>query len=128
MLDKFILKSTSLRIVIMENNSSKQKGYEVDLVENNDENNLYHAIGAISINKLTILSSCIYININKSNQYPYLKLISAIYNLSDDNFAENHNNNPRLIISYNLCNDGKFLNNWDNPNFFPIVFLTLISL
>lgn len=112
----------------MENDNSKRKGYWADLVENNDENNLYHTIEAIDINELRILSSCIYTNVNKSKQYLYLKLISTIYNLSDNNAAENHNNNLKLVISYNLHNDGESLNSWDNPNFFPIAFPTLISL
>ena len=123
--DEYIFEGILLKDVVIENDSSKRKGYRADIVENNDENNLHHAIGALSINELGILSSYIYININKSKQNQYLKLISAIYNLSDNNVVENHNNNPRLVISYNSYNDGKPLNDWNNHNFFPIAFLTL---
>lgn len=54
----------------MKNDSSKHKGYKADLVENKDENNLHSAIGAVDINKLGILSSCIYTNVNESRQNP----------------------------------------------------------
>lgn len=119
MLDEYISKGISSRIVIMENDSSKHKGYRADLVENKDENNLFSAIGAADINKLGILSSCIYTNVNESRQNLYLKLISAIHNLSDDNAVDDHNNNPKPVISYNLYSDRKPLNDWDNPNRFP---------
>ena len=71
------------------------------------------------------MSGCIYKDVNKSRQNPYLILISAIHNLSDDNTAEDHNNNSRLVISYNLYGDGKLLNDWDNPDIFSIAFLAL---
>ena len=105
--DEYIPKGISSRVVIMENDSSERKGYEADLVENNDKNDLYHAIG---INKSRILSGYIYIDVNKSRQNLYLKLISAIHNLSDDNVVEDHNDDLKPVISYNLDGDGKLLN------------------
>lgn len=74
---------------------------------------------------MEILSGYIYIDINKSRQNPYLKLISTIYNLSDGNVIENNNNKPRPIISYNLHSDGIPLNDLNNPDFFSIAFSTL---
>lgn len=50
----------------MENDSSKHKGYEASLVENNHKNNLHYTIGFTNINELSILASCFYTNINKS--------------------------------------------------------------
>lgn len=123
--NEFIPKSISLRVIIMKNNSSEHKGYRANLVENNEENNLHYAIKSAGINELGTLSGCIYIDINESRQNPYIKLISVIHNLSDDNGVENHNNETRLVISYNLYDDGKPLNNWDNPDFFPIAFSAL---
>ena len=79
------------------------------------------------INKFGILSGCIYTNTNESRQNRYLKLISAIYNFSNDNGAEDHNNEMRPVISYNLYGKRKPLNDWDNPNFFPIAFSVLFS-
>ena len=61
-LDEYIPEGILLRVVIIENNSSEYKGYGADIVENNDENNLYYAIGAASINESRILSGCTYIN------------------------------------------------------------------
>lgn len=99
-----------MRIVVIENNSSKRKGYEADLVENNYENDLDYAIRAVGINELGILSNCIYTDVNKSRQNLYLKLIFAIQNLFDDNAAEDHNNYLGPLISYNLYNNEKPLN------------------
>ncbi len=94
----------------MENDSSEREGYGANLAENNEENDLHHAIGSASINELGILNGCIYTDINESRQNLYLKLISAIFNLSNDNDAEDHNNKTRPVISYNLHGDGKPLN------------------
>ncbi|MCJ1349551.1 hypothetical protein MMC31_007792 [Peltigera leucophlebia] len=124
---EFIPKGISSRIVVIENDSSERKGYGADLVENNDENDLHHAIEAAGINESGILSACIYTDVNESRQNPYLKLISAIHNLFDDNDAEHHNDDSRPVISYNFHGDGKPLNDWDNPDFFPITFPTLFS-
>ncbi len=128
--DEFISKDILSRIVIMENDISKRKGYGIDLSKNNDENDLHHAIGFTGINKLGILSSCIYTNINESRQNLYLKLISAIHNLlndsaPDDNGVKDHSADLPLVITYNLHGDRKPLNDWDNPDFFPIAFLAL---
>lgn len=109
----------------MENNSSERKDYETNLVENNNKNDLYHAIGATGINELGILSGYIYTNINKSKQNPYLKLIFAIHNLFDNYAAEDHNNNPRPVIGYNFYGNRKSLNDWDNFALFPIAFSAL---
>ena len=95
MLDEYIFKGILLKVVIMENSNSEHKGYGADLVENNDENDLHHAIKAAGINELGILSRCIYIDINESRPNLYLKLISAIHNLSDDNVTKDHNNKCR---------------------------------
>ena len=64
--DEYIPKGISSRVVVMENNSSEWEGYGADLVENNDGNDLHHAVGATGINELGILSSYIYTNVNKS--------------------------------------------------------------
>lgn len=65
-LDEFIYEGILSGVVIMENNSFEPEGHKVNLVKNNDKNNLYHAIESAGINKLRILSGCIYIDINKS--------------------------------------------------------------
>lgn len=49
--DEFFPKGISSRFVIMENDSSKHKSYRANLVDNNEENNLHHAIGSVSINE-----------------------------------------------------------------------------
>ncbi len=109
--DEFIPESISSRVVVIENDSFVRKGYKVNLVENNNKNNLYHVIRSVSINKSEILNGCIYTNVNESRQNPYWKLIFAIYNLSNDNIVEDHNDKPRLVISYNLHGNEKLLNN-----------------
>ena len=76
--------------------------YVANLAKNNEENDLHHAIGSAGINESGILSSCIYIDVNKFKQNPYLKLISTIHKLFDDNDIEDHNNKTKPIISYNL--------------------------
>ncbi len=108
--DEFISKGISLRVIVMENDSSERKGYKTNLAENNEENNLHHVIGSADINESGILSGCIYTDINESRQNSYLKLISAIHNLSNDNGAEDHNDETMPVISYNLHGDEKLLN------------------
>ena len=66
--DEFISRGISSEYVFIENDSSECKDYGTDLLKNNDENNLHQAIRAANINELGILSSCIYINVNKSRQ------------------------------------------------------------
>lgn len=109
----------------MKNNSYKYKDYEANLATKNEENNLYHAIRSTDINKTRILSSYIYIKVNKFKQNLYLNFDSIIYNFSNDNSTENHNNEIRLVISDNLYYNRKPLNNWVNSNCYPIIFFTL---
>ncbi len=123
--NEFISNGILLRVIIIENNSSKYKSYGANLAENNEENDLHHIIGSADINESRILSNCIYININESRQNLYLKLIFIIHNLSDDNSTEDHKDEMRPIISYNLHGDRKPLNDGNNPDFFLIAFPTL---
>lgn len=58
----------------------------------------------------THLEQLYYTDVNESRQKPYLKLISAIHNLFDDNATEDYNDEPRLVVSYNLHGDEKILN------------------
>lgn len=71
--NEFIFKSISFRVIVIKNNSSEYKGYRANLAENNKENDLHHTIKSININKLGILSSYVYININESRQNLYSK-------------------------------------------------------
>ncbi len=123
--DEFISESISSRVIVIENDSSERKGYGAKLAENNEENDVHQAIGSAGINESGILSGCIYTDVNECRQNPYLKLISAIHNLSIDNDAEDYNDETRLLISYNLHSDGKPLNDGDNPDFFSIAFPAL---
>ncbi len=69
--NEFISKGISSRVIVMENDSSKCKGYEVNIADNNKKNSLHHTIGSIDINKLGILSSYIYMDVNESRQNLY---------------------------------------------------------
>lgn len=64
--DMFIFDGISSIIVIIENNYSKHKDYGTNLAKINEKNNLNHTIGSIGINKLRILNSYIYTDINES--------------------------------------------------------------
>lgn len=64
--DIFILDGISSINVIIENNYSEHKDYRTNLAEINEKNNLNHTIGSVGINKLRILNSCIYTDINES--------------------------------------------------------------
>ncbi len=66
MLNEFIPTGISLRVIIMENDSSKRKVYEANLAKNNEKNKLYHVIEITDINELEILSGCIYTDIDES--------------------------------------------------------------
>ncbi len=125
MLNEFIPEGILSRVIVMENDSSEHEGYGRNLAENNEKNNLYHAIGSVGINESGIFSGDIYTDVNESRQNPYLKLISAIHNLSNDNDAEDHNDKTRPVINCNLHGDGKPFNDWDNLDFIPIAFPAL---
>ncbi len=49
--DEFIPKGISSRVVIMEDDNSKRKGYRANLAKNNEENDLHHIIRFAGINK-----------------------------------------------------------------------------
>lgn len=80
--DEFIPQGIFSRVVTMDQDHSEREGYGADLSANNDENNLHHAIESAGMNNTGLLSGCISTDVNKSRQNPYLKLISATYNLS----------------------------------------------
>lgn len=125
--DEFIPGDILLRIIVIENNNFEHKGYIENLAKSHKENDLYYAIRFTGINESGIMSGYIYTNVNISRQNSYVKLIFTIYNLSNENTAEDHNAESKLIINYNLYSDGKPLNYLDNPEFFPIAFPTLFS-
>lgn len=113
--DEFIPEEILSKIVIIESDISEYKGYEADLSKNNDKNDLNHTIKSVNINESGILSSGIYTDVNKSRQNPYLKLISIIHKLwndssLEDNSVKDHSIDPPLVITYNLYNDRKLLN------------------
>lgn len=110
MQDELISKDISSWVVVIDNNSSEHKDYAAHLAENNKENDLHHGIGSASINESGILNGCIYTDVNESRHNLYLKLISAIHNLFDDNAANDYHVKLRLVISYYLFTDGKPLN------------------
>lgn len=110
MQDELISKDISSWVVVIDNNSSKHKDYEAHLVENNKENDLHHVFRSASNNELGILNGYIYTDVHESRDNLYLKFISAIHNLFDDNAANDYNDKLRPVISYYLFNDGKPLN------------------
>lgn len=122
---KFILEGILLKVIVMENDSSKRKGYGANLAEKKEKNDLHYAIGFADINKSGILSGYIYTNVNESRHNLYFKLISAIHNFCNNNSAEDHNNKTSLVISYNLYGNRKPFNDWDNLDFFLITFFIL---
>lgn len=87
-LDEFIFKSILSRVLIMKNDGSEHKDYKANLARKNEDNNLHHIIRSAVIYELEILSGYIIIDVNKSKPNLYLKLISTIYNLSDDNITK----------------------------------------
>lgn len=80
-LDEFILESISSRIVSINQGSEKCKVYVVDLNNSNDKNDLHHMLRRVRMENIDLSHSCIYIDINKARQNPYLNLISTINNL-----------------------------------------------
>lgn len=85
--DQFIPNKIVFKIVAINQDHSKHEEYRANLKINNDKNNHHHIIGYTGRNNSGIFSGCIYININESRQNPYLKFISAIYNLSANHLA-----------------------------------------
>lgn len=126
--NEFIFKSILSRMIIIKNDSFERKDYGANLAENNNKNDLYYIIASTNINEPDILRSYIYKNINKSKQNLYLKLIFAIYNLSNNNVSNKNSTEDYEIdlssyMSDNSYDDRKLLNNWDNPDFSLLYFL-----
>lgn len=80
-LDKFIPKNILSKFVSKNQDFKECEEYVANVKTNNDKNDLYHALKTIKIKNTSLLSYCIYTDINKAKQNLYLKLISAINNL-----------------------------------------------
>lgn len=77
----------------------------------NFENNFYHIASNAEIGDLGLLSSCLYTNINNTQEYSIMKLVLAIINY------KNRSNNDKinsLIFTYQNNKYITLLNNWDN--------------
>lgn len=79
--DGFISEGISSRVIIINQDSRERERYGTNLDINNDKNNLQHALGMVGIENTSLLSGCIYNNVDKARQNPYMKLISAINNI-----------------------------------------------
>lgn len=85
----------------------ERKNFAANLDVDNFINNLYHAAYNIRIINFVLLSSCLYIDVNKTWEYFTVKLVLAITNYK----TKSHNNythfsiliykNNRRIISLN---------------------------
>ena len=81
MLDGFIPKKILSKVIIINQDSRKLKRYKANLNTNNNKNNLQRLLEIIKIKNLSLLSSYIYIDVNKAKLNLYKKLISTINNL-----------------------------------------------
>lgn len=63
--NKFIPKEISSRVVIINQDSGKRKGYGANLNTNNDKKNLQHTLGMAGIEDLGLSNGCISTDINE---------------------------------------------------------------
>lgn len=77
-------------------NSKKYERCVADLNTSNNENNFYYILGTIKMKNISFLNNCIYTNVNKAKQNPYLKIISTI---------NNFHTTPSTIKNSDLDND-----------------------
>ena len=103
--DEFVPRSVKDNIVLGLFNHSKYKDYMHNLNENNLENNIYAVI--LDCNKLqsSLLSGCVFSNIDRTCHYPILKLISAINNLPND-----YSKKIKPLIVYSANDHPTYLN------------------
>lgn len=62
---------------------SKKNGYFINLKANNFEKKLYHVVDLIALNNLSCLSSCLYMDIDNTQNHPTTKFISSVPNYKD---------------------------------------------
>lgn len=103
-------------IIIINQDSAKPKEYRANFSSNNNEINLYHLVNFGNLNNIGFLSGCIYTNINKTRQNPYLKLNLTINNIQIYLIAEKNTNlfsqnSSQPIIMFNLRGNQIVLNN-----------------
>ncbi len=131
MSDKFIPEGISSRVAPMNQDSEKRKEYATDLNTSNDENHLHHVLGTVEMKNTGLSSGCIYTDVNKVRQNPYLKLIFAINNLQTtpstvENSDPDNNDASQPMLTFILKGNRIVLNDWDNADFFLLVFPTLL--
>lgn len=78
--NEFIPKNILSKNITINYNFEKYERYTIYFNINNNNNNWYYALGISGIKNIVLWSCCIYININKTRQNSYLKLISTINN------------------------------------------------
>lgn len=131
--NEFISKDFLYSLVIIAHDIWKLKGYDTNLLENNDKNDLNYSIKFANINKQGILSGCIYIDVNKSGQNMYFKLIPAISNFSNEYAITNHDNNTSpfimtiKIMIIQLLDQSKYLSIYGNSRSYHIILNYLLT-
>lgn len=82
--DKFIFIGISFEILQCNYHHKDQKKYLANLNTNNYKNKLYYIVDSVKLDTNKILSDYFYININNTQTYLILKLISVITNYKNN--------------------------------------------
>lgn len=85
----------------------------------NFENNLYYVVNSAEISDFGILNGYLYTDIDNTQEYLIIKLVSAI---SNHKKKSNNQNVNTLILSYKNLDCIISLNDWDNPKYFTVSF------
>lgn len=94
--DELVPKSIENNIILSSFDYSKHKSYMYDQSENNLENGIYTAISYVNKLYYGLHSKCVFNDIDEMQYYHILKLISVVYNFTNDNIET-----IKLLIIYN---------------------------
>lgn len=128
--DEFIPTGIADRVLQCESGLAERQGYAVDLETEHFENDLHYAIEDAGLADSGVLSGCLYTDADDVREHLTTKLLFAIQNGQQFNTPENAecSNTEKVllpVITYQTRGQAQLLNDWTNPDFFPLAFPTL---
>lgn len=86
---------------------------------------MHYTVNNANLNDSGLLSGCLYTDTDDAQKHPTMKLISAVTNYKRG--ADVSDNVDLSILTYKNSRRPIPLNDYENPNYFMLVFSTLFS-
>ena len=104
---EFILTGTSNRVLQCNDDIQERQDYVANLETDNFKNNLYHSVNSVGISDFSVLSGCLYTDMDDTRKHLTIKLVLAICNHKKKNNNQDVNTpiliykNPSRVIPLN---------------------------